>query len=64
MRCGRAARGSAFYTYQRGILATPEAVIWSQTCFETDWQLFFDLFSSLPLLAYAAFVAFALTVWL
>lgn len=47
----------AFYLYQRGVLGRPEAYIWSDAYFQADWQLLFDLFNSLPLLAVAALVA-------
>lgn len=47
----------AFYAYQRGWLATPERVIWSQTYFAPDWQQLFDAFNSLPLIALAALIA-------
>lgn len=46
----------AFYFYER-VLGTPEGVIWSDVYFRPDWQLFFNLFNSLPLLAVAALVA-------
>ena len=46
-----------FYIYQRGILATSEVIIWSDAYFEPNWQLVFDLFSSLPLLGLAALVS-------
>jgi hypothetical protein len=47
----------AFYAYQRGWLAVPERVIWSQAYFLPHWQAFFDAFNSLPLIALAAFFA-------
>ena len=37
-----------FYIYQK-ILGTSEHIIWSETYFEQDWQLIFDLFNSIPL---------------
>jgi hypothetical protein len=46
----------AFYAYQR-FLGAPEALIWSDSYFHPDWQLLFDLFNSLPLLAFAALVS-------
>ena len=46
-----------FYVYQRAVLATPEAVIWSDAYFQSNWQLVFDLFNSLPLLGLAALIS-------
>lgn len=45
-----------FYVVQR-LRGTPEAVIWDDRYFDADWQYFFDLFNSFPLLALAGFVA-------
>ncbi len=47
----------AFYVYQRGVLGTPDAFIWSSAYFQPDWQLLFDLFHSLPLLCLAAVIS-------
>ncbi len=47
----------AFYIYQRCVLGTPEAFIWSDVYFQPNWQLLFDLFNSLPLLCLAALVS-------
>jgi hypothetical protein len=44
----------AFYVYQRAVLDTPEAFIWSDVYFQPNWQVVFDLFNSLPLLCLAA----------
>jgi hypothetical protein len=46
-----------FYLYQRGVLATPEQLIWSHAYFQHEWQFFFDLFNSLPLLGVGALIA-------
>ena len=46
----------AFYGYQL-IQHTPEGLIWSEIYFQTNWQLFFDLFNSLPLLGLAALIS-------
>ena len=46
-----------FYAYQRLLRGRPEATIWGELYFEPDWQLFFDLFNSFPLLAVAGLVA-------
>ncbi|MEM9367637.1 MAG: hypothetical protein AAGD07_16730 [Planctomycetota bacterium] len=37
-----------FYAYQK-VCQTPEREIWSTKYFETNWQLFFDVFNSMPL---------------
>lgn len=47
----------AFYVYQRGVLGTPESIIWSDAYHRPDWQLLFNLFNSLPLLALAALIS-------
>jgi len=46
-----------FYAYQRLFLHAPEALIWSDLYFRPHWQLFFDLFNSIPLLGLAALVS-------
>ncbi len=46
----------AFYVYQRVILTAPEAFIWSDAYFQPNWQLFFDLFNSLPILGLSALI--------
>lgn len=46
-----------FYAYQRVFLGTPESVIWADAYFRPSWQLLFDLFNSIPLLALAALLA-------
>jgi hypothetical protein len=45
-----------FYIYQRVVMAVPENFIWSDAYFQPTWQLFFDLFNSLPILGLAALV--------
>ena len=47
----------AFYVYQRTVLATPEALIWSDSYFQPNWQLVFDLFHSIPLLCLMALIS-------
>jgi hypothetical protein len=47
-----------FYAYERLIAGQPDRLIWSQLYFDPDWQRFFDLFNSLPLIAFG--LAFAL----
>jgi hypothetical protein len=37
-----------FYAYQKWI-GRPEGEIWSELYFQDEWQLFFDLFNSIPL---------------
>jgi len=56
----------AFYLYQRAVLGTPESAIWSDVYFQSDWQLLFDTFNSLPLLAFAALISWraGATRWL
>ena len=49
-----------FYLYQKTWLGTPERTIWSESYHEPGWQGFFDIFNSLPLLALAALVAYAM----
>lgn len=46
-----------FYLYQRVWLGTAERAIWSARYFDPDWQTFFDVFNSLPLIALGALVA-------
>ena len=38
-----------FYAYQKLVAGTAERQIWSTEYFRDDWQLFFDLFNSIPL---------------
>jgi len=47
----------AFYVYQRGVLGTPETVIWTHDYFQPEWQLLFNGFHSIPLLAAAALLS-------
>lgn len=49
-----------FYLYQRLVLGSSEAWIWSQAYYAPAWQGFFDLFNSLPLIAVGALVAWRL----
>lgn len=46
-----------FYAYQRLLRGTPETTIWSTLYFDPSWQLFFDLFNSLPLIGVGAAIA-------
>jgi hypothetical protein len=46
-----------FYLYQRFGLEETEQRIWSLLYFDPDWQRFFDLFNSLPLIAIGAAIA-------
>lgn len=46
-----------FYFYQRVLLGRSEGWIWSEAYFAPQWQGFFDLFNSLPLIAAATLVA-------
>lgn len=48
-----------FYLFERLVVGHPERLIWSQLYFDPDWQRFFDLFNSLPLIAFGlAFAAY------
>ena len=49
-----------FYAYQKVWLGTSEHVIWSESYYLAGWQAFFDVFNSLPLVALAALVAYAM----
>ncbi len=46
-----------FYLHQRLVAGRPEAWIWSRGYFDPDWQLFFDLFNSIPLILLGLLVA-------
>ena len=46
-----------FYAIERGLLGTPEHVVWDQAYFEEGWQLFIDAFNSLPLIGLGLLVA-------
>ena len=48
-----------FYFYQRVLVGLPEQVIWGEAYYR-DWQVVFDLFNSLPLLAVLSVGAFLL----
>ena len=52
-----------FYAWQRFVLATPEATIWGARYFEPQWQSFFDLFNSIPLVALGLVLALSLRSW-
>lgn len=56
----------AFYGIQKFAFGTNERAIWSSAYFEPGWQLFFDLFNSLPLIAVGAAIAWRIgaTRWL
>jgi hypothetical protein len=49
-----------FYVWQKLMLAAPERTIWGSAYFEPSWQLFFDLFNSIPLAAAGLGVALVL----
>lgn len=55
-----------FYAWAKLVLRLPEGVIWSKAYFDPNWQTFFDLFNSIPLLLIAALFAWRLRVtrWL
>ncbi|HEB90707.1 MAG TPA: hypothetical protein ENI85_14135 [Deltaproteobacteria bacterium] len=49
----------AFYLFERFGLGQSEERIWSVLYFDPDWQTFFDVFNSLPLIAVGLGVALA-----
>ncbi len=49
-----------FYFCARVILSLPERQIWRETYFLPSWQLFFDLFNSIPLVLAALLVTWRL----
>lgn len=46
-----------FYAWQRGWLGRPDSEIWGATYFQTDWQIVFDAFNSLPAVVVGLLVA-------
>lgn len=46
-----------FYLVERVALGTPERAIWSTRYFDPGWQMFIDVFNSLPLIGLGAFMA-------
>jgi hypothetical protein len=50
----------SFYFANKVILGAPEMVIWSQTYYSPGWQIFFDFFNSLPIIALIGLVAWRL----
>ncbi len=49
-----------FYLWQRLIAGETESRIWGELYFESDWQIFFDLFHSIPLAGLACWVSWRL----
>ncbi len=47
-----------FYFWQRVILREPESYIWSHLYFQPNWQTFFDIFNSFPLVVAGLVVAY------
>ncbi len=47
-----------FYLYEKIIDRIPEQTIWSETYFKPEWQAFFDLFNSLPLILIGLLLAY------
>lgn len=45
-----------FYGWER-LAGTPEAVIWRSRYYDPNWQAFFDLFNSLPIIVVTAVIA-------
>ena len=50
----------AFYAWESLVAGSPEHVIWSQHYFLPQWQNFFDLFNSIPLILLALLVTVAM----
>ena len=48
-----------FYVWHR-VIGTSESVIWSSEYYKPQWQAFFDLFNSVPLIATATLIAWKL----
>lgn len=46
-----------FFVWQSAILGTPQDTIWGAAYFRESWQLFFDVFNSIPLAALGLLVA-------
>lgn len=51
-----------FYAYQKLIAGRSEGEIWSNLYFEDTWQLFFDVFNSVPLMLAVICISYA-TGW-
>lgn len=49
----------AFYGFQKLIAGSSEREIWSDLYFRSEWQLFFDVFNSIPLLALVTGISYA-----
>lgn len=49
-----------FYLWQRLVAGESESRIWGQLYFESSWQIFFDLFNSIPLAGLACVLAWRL----
>jgi len=47
-----------FYGYQRLIAGRSESEIWSKLYFQENWQLFFDIFNSIPLMLFLLGVSY------
>jgi len=46
-----------FYLFHKLFLRTAELVIWSRAYFAAGWQIFFDIFSSSPMMVLGLFLA-------
>ena len=54
-----------FYFWQRVILREPESYIWSHLYFQPNWQIFFDIFNSFPIVVVGLVVAYWMrSAWL
>lgn len=47
------------YLIERGLLGTPELVIWQDRYYSVGWQFFIDVFNSMPMIAMALVIAYA-----
>ena len=46
-----------FYFVHKVILETPEMVIWRHAYYQSGWQVFFDIFNSLPIIGLIGYLA-------
>ena len=49
-----------FFAWETFVMAVPQRQIWDERYFAADWQLFFDVFNSIPLALAVAAVAYAM----
>ena len=46
-----------FYVVHKIFLRTPEMVIWSEAYYDSSWQVFFDIFNSIPIIAVVGWIS-------